>query len=237
PNPAGPGMHFEDLAHVFDQGHDGRRREIALGSHGVVDAGPARNRQTPCTWTLLVQSAVPEQSATVLAEEDGDSAITLSVGASGAEASVTWPNGSLSMATGVPLKPRRWYRLWLAIDPASGRVVLGQQGLDRQPPSVVEKRADGVRLPSSGTVLFAAERARAPHRHFTGKLEAPAILRGFVEAWPDPLAEPDAEVLAAWYFSQGISGSTITDTGPGKHHGRLVNQPTRAVVGARWGGT
>jgi N,N-dimethylformamidase len=45
-----------------------------------------------------------------------------------------------------------------------------------------------------------------------------------------------AEVLAAWDFSQGIEGSTITDIGPGKHHGRLVNQPTRAVVGARWSG-
>ncbi len=239
PNPAGPGLRFEDASQIFDETHAGRHQEIRLGSYGLVERGPERDKRAPCTWTLLVQPGVLEPSAAVLAEEDGGSAIVLSVGAAGAEASIAWPGGSLSLATGALLKPRSWYRLWLCVDPASGRAVLGQQALGQGSVISVDACADGVSLPSSGAVLFAAERVQKPYRHFTGKLEDPAILRGFVEAWPALLAESDklgAEVMAAWDFSQGIDGSALVDIGPGKHHGRLVNQPTRAVIGARWSG-
>ncbi|HLI13768.1 MAG TPA: N,N-dimethylformamidase beta subunit family domain-containing protein [Alphaproteobacteria bacterium] len=239
PNPAGPGLRFEDLSHAFDQRYKGRRQEVRLGSYGIVEKGPRRNPGDPCTWTLLAQPGVLEPSAAVLAEDSDDSTVVLSVGLSGVEASLSWPGGSLRLATGAPLRPKRWYRLWLAVDPAAGRAVLGQYALDRGSPVAVEARAEGVILPSSGSMMFAAERARAPHRHFTGKLEEPTILRGSIETWPDPLAEParlGAELLAAWDFAQGIDGATIVDIGPGGHHGRLVNQPARAVVGARWSG-
>lgn len=239
PNPQGPGMRFEDLSHRLDQSHEGRRQEVRLGSHGIIKSGPARDPRAACTWTLLVQPGVLDPSAAVLAEEAGDHAIILSIGPSGAEASIAWPGGSLELATTVPLKPKAWYRLWLAIDPASGRVVLGQQPLNKGEPVKVNGHAAGVSLPSSGTVLFAAERALAPQRHFTGKLEDPAILRGCVEAFANPLAEVErlgGEVLAAWDFSQGIDSSSVIDVGPGKYHGRLVNQPMRAVVGAKWSG-
>ena len=219
PNPAGPGMRFEDMSHLFDLSLEGRRQEVRLGSYGLVEAGPRRDPNAPCTWTLLVQPGVLEPSAAVLAEDAGGSAIVLSVGPSGAEASIAWPNGSLKLATGVALKQRSWYRLWLAVDPASGRVVLGQQALDRGSPASIDARADGLVLPASGKLLFAAERAEMPHRHFTGKLEDPAILRGFFETWPEPLIEAGklgADILAAWDFSQGIDGSAIVDIGPGQ---------------------
>lgn len=239
PNPAGPGVHFQDLSQLFDQHHEGRHQKIALGSYGIVDASPKRDPRAPCTWTLLVEPGVLEPRAAVLAEESVDCAIALSVGTTGAEATLRWPGGSLHLATAAALKVKEWCRIWLAVDPPSGRVVLGQQALGRGAPVIAGAHADLVTLPSSGVVLFAAERAHAPHRHFTGKLEAPAILRGFVESWAEPLAEASRlgpEVLAAWDFSIGIGGTNITDTGPGRHHGRVVNQPTRAVVGARWRG-
>src|SRR4051812_32197180 len=88
PNPAGPGLRFEDLSHLFDENHEGRRQETRLGSHGVVESGPKRDPHASCTWTVLVQPGVLEPSAAVLAEEAGDSAIVLSVGPSGAEVSM-----------------------------------------------------------------------------------------------------------------------------------------------------
>ena len=48
-----------------------------------------------------------------------------------------------------------------------------------------EASAPGLALPSGGTVLIAAETAASPQHHFTGKLEDPAILHGFVASWPD----------------------------------------------------
>ena len=45
-----------------------------------------------------------------------------------------------------------------------------------------------------------------------------------------------SELLAGWDFSRGIDSQSIVDIGPQACHGRLVNLPTRAVVGARWSG-
>ena len=42
--------------------------------------------------------------------------------------------------------------------------------------------------------------------------------------------------LAAWDFSRDIASQRVTDSGPYLLHGRLINLPTRAVVGARWTG-
>ena len=69
--------------------------------------------------------------------------------------------------------------------------------------------------------MFAADTPSAPRHHFTGKLEAPAILAGFVTDWSIP-APP---VLAAWDFAIGIPTQVITDTGPQACHGHLVNLP------------
>ena len=45
-----------------------------------------------------------------------------------------------------------------------------------------------------------------------------------------------ADPFAGWDFSQGIDGQTIHDVGPHACHGRLVNMPTRAMVGTLWSG-
>ncbi|WP_208647108.1 hypothetical protein [Mesorhizobium kowhaii] len=186
PNPHGPGMRFEDLSHLLDKSHEGRWQEARLGSYGIIETGPERDPRGACSWTLLVQPGVIDPSAALLAEEAGDHAVVLSIGPSGAEASIAWPEGSLELATKVPLKPKAWYRLWLAIDPASGRVVLGQQPLDKGEPVKVNWHAVGVSLPSSGTVLFAAARARAAtpfHRQARGSGDLARLYRGLRQSF------------------------------------------------------
>ena len=103
----------------------------------------------------------------------------------------------------------------------------------------MRSQARELALPSKASVLVAAERKDAPFRHFTGKIEDPALLGAIIEAFPRPLSpmnELGAELLAGWDFSLGIDTQAITDVGPQACHGRLVNLPTRAVVGARWSG-
>ena len=124
-----------------------------------------RDPQDSCTWTLLVQPGVVAPSVAVLAEEVGGRSVVLSVGEAGAEASITWPEGSLRLAAGVPLKPRSWYRLWLVVDPPSGHVALAQQGFDRPASAMAHARAEGLALPLGATILFAAEDTRKPQRH------------------------------------------------------------------------
>ncbi len=236
PNPDGPGLRLVDLAERFDRTFDGRRQPVRAGSHGCAEAGPRRRPEQACTWTALVWMARPGEARAVLSDE-GDCTVALSVGRQGAAARLAWPGGEASLATGTMLRMRRWYRVWLSADPATGALVLGQASLDGDPPALVRARADRLVLPSSGTVLIGAEGCAAPARHFNGKIEAPAILPGTFAAWPDPARLPaDAPVHAAWDFSRDIGGTSMVDTGPQGCHGRFVNLPTRGVVGAVWSG-
>ena len=242
PNPQGPGLRFEELPQRFDQSFTGRRQEIRLGSYGIVEQGPRREAgsSTAWTWTVLVRTQAPEVPATLIAEESEGRAVILATGPTGTEARLAWPGGELRLTTHKPLLASHWYRLWLGVDTKTGHVVLGQQPLGEGARSVTSAQAPGVSLPSEGTVLIAAERVALPHRHFNGKLEDPAILEGCVEAFIDPgceLARLPGKLVAAWDFSIGIASQTITDISPNLNHGRLVNLPTRAVVGARWSGS
>jgi N,N-dimethylformamidase beta subunit-like protein len=234
PNPSGPGIRFEDLSHRFDQSFDGRRQAIHLGSYGIVHESPARDVQAPCTWTVLVRPGVIGREPVLLAEESANAKLALLIGARGATARIA----DTEIATGEAMQASRWYRVWLAVDPGNGRVLIGQQKLGGG--SVVhETQVAGLTLPSGGSVLLAAADAAAPRHHFTGKLEDPAIIPAFIEAWRDAGATLEAlapDLLAGWDLSLGIDSDAIYDIGPHACHGTLLNSPTRAVVGARWSG-
>ena len=234
PNPAGPGMRLDFLPGVLDRTCSGRRQAIRLGSYGVAAPGPVRDARAACTWTVLVWSGALETESTVLSEQDAQSRVALRVAQSSASAELAWPGGALRVATEAQLKSRRWYRVWLAADPQTGRVAIGQRQLGQGAPDTATGEGKNLVLPSGGPVLFAAENFHTPERHFTGKLEAPAIFSGWYDAGP---REPPADaVLAAWDFADGIGSQTVTDTGPQRRHGRLVNVPTRGVVGTHWSG-
>ncbi len=238
PNPDGPGMRFEDHSHRFDRPVAGRRQPIHLGSYGLVNAGPPRDAKSACTWTVLVHPDVVSGDQVLLAEESGDASIALLMGANGATARIASDGATVELATGASMQAARWYRVWLAVDPASGRVLIGQHPLDGLPVTA-DMSASALALPSGGAVMFAARNVTTPEQHFTGRLEDPAILRGFITSWPDvgaSLRTLPADLLAGWDFSHGIDTQAIRDVGPHACHGHLMNMPTRAMVGARWSG-
>jgi N,N-dimethylformamidase len=230
PNPAGPGLVLHDMKAIFETAFEATTQPIHLGSHGVIPAGPVRDANTACTWTVLAWMANTGTTAIAIAEQ-GDSAIALTIGAEGASATLSWPGGHATVATGIAMKRLCWYRVWVSADPKSGRLTIGQATLDDDA-QVAETRAPGMILPSAGLVTFAA--ATDGTAHFTGKLEAPAIVAGL---HTEPATLKAAPKLAEWDFAIGIATQAITDTGPQSCHGHLVNCPTRAVVGAFWTGT
>ena len=235
PNPDGPGVRFEDLSRIFAERITGRRQEIRQGSYGIVPRG-AGMQPGARTWTALVQPGLDGPPRAVLSEEKDGTSACVTTGAAGVSVGLAWPGGAATLTTGTPVRSGRWYRIWVSADPATGRIRVGQQALAGGNEAVADGRAPGLRLPGQGPVLIGAARAVNPHLHFTGKIEAPAILGGFCEDISDRLEGPRGEVRAAWDFSIGITTQDIHDIGPEACHGRLVNRPTRAVVGARWSG-
>ncbi|PZW50849.1 N,N-dimethylformamidase [Humitalea rosea] len=241
PNPAGPGLRFEDLSARFDANFPGRHQPIHLGSHALVPRPPGRG-QGACCWTALVWLAAPPPAeAAVMSEEQGPCIVTLAIGPGGAMARIAAPGLEARLAIAEPLRLGCWYRLWLSADPATGALLLGQQALEAYPAHIAETSVAGLVLPDGGGgLLIGARGLAAPQAHITAKIEAPALLAGFRTGWPQPdtgLAAADPAILAAWDFSLGMSSQDITDLGPQACHGTLVNLPTRAMVGARWSGT
>ena len=230
-------MRFDDLAHHFDTSLSGRRQAIHQGSYGIVELGPMRDAASACTWTALVRPGLVRGHQAVLAEEVGDTGIALMIGPAGATARIAAVGGDFELVTGTPMQAARWYRVWLALDPVGGRVLVGQQPFGAAP-VIAEAVAPAIAVPSAGSVLIAARNAAAPSDHFTGKVEDPAILRSFLASWPEPGAPLHAltDLVAAWDFARGIDTQAIHDIGSQACHGRLVNVPARAMVGTRWSG-
>ena len=237
PNPAGPGMQLDDRSKDCDLSSTGRRQPIALGSYGIADGLPSRERTHACTWTALVCPGITDAVQTVLDESGPDGSVQLLVGPHGVMGRLADRSGALGVSGGSAMRPGCWYRIWLSIDPPGGSVLVGQQRMGGWPCETELTSCSNPPIASGGTVLIAADDAASPANHFTGKIEAPTIVGGFVHAWSDPLVLPDLPVIAAWDFARQISSQTIIDTGPHACHGRLVNLPTRAVVGARWSGS
>ena len=179
PNPDGPGMQFEDLSARLDRILQGRHQPIHLGSYGLVPKGPTRSPTAPCTWTVLVWTANRGDAATLLSEGH----LRIAHDSSGVFAELAGANGPVRLNSGASLQPRQWYRVWLSADPNAGHVVIGQQPLGSSETIQASSQLPGLRLPSGAPVIFAADTPGAPRHHFTGKLEAPTILAGFVSDW------------------------------------------------------
>jgi N,N-dimethylformamidase len=236
PNPAGPGLDLRPVP--FDHAFEGVHQPVRLGSSGVVRGTPPLAVTEARCWAVLVQILAELPSATVLAAEGGADSIVLRAGAAGAEAEISLGGVVTRLRTGAPLRPAVWYRLWLAHDPASGRAVLGQRALGTAESATVSATTAVAHVAPVAAITFAARNVAEPRDHFTGKLEDPLVAAAFVEAWPQPLALPFPadRVRARWDFSVGIMGDDVTDRGPDGLHGRVLNAPTRGVVGAAWTG-
>jgi N,N-dimethylformamidase len=230
PNPNGPGQRIEDLSHLYSHVFEGRSQSIASGSYANIPAGPPRTPNAASTWTALVRPGRSDRDQAILSETAQDHRIVLGHGASGAFVRIASPIGDITLQTGTALKPRRWYRVFLSADPASGCVVLGQIPLDNGTP-VTAVTTGPVTLPTGSSVQIAAA---ATALHFTGKIQDAAIFDGFTDNWPSTGPEPP--VLARWDFARDIGGIQVVDTGPFGCHGTLVNLPARGMVGAAWTG-
>jgi len=244
PNPAGPGVKIEDLAHRFSIERPSRAQRLAQGSHVHVDAATSLRAPGPLTVTALVwptYAASREQCVISRWDEATGAGWALSVGPGGVTARVGVPGGAPLVAVAGPALPlRRWHRVWLVVDPAAGTLRVGHAALGgggRQ--EVAAPLPPALGPDAAAPLLIGARLGREAGEHYNGKIEDPMLL-AVAAAAPetlvlDPLLPPDG-LIAGWDFSRGIDGLDVTDVGPHRLGGRLVNLPTRAVTGARWTG-
>ena len=235
-HPDGPGMHLVPMPSAADGAYEGRHQTTAIGSCVVFDR--------PCPVVLqgfgirvnlrpTLRTGRPQ--ALVAAWDAGaqtgfalflDEAGRLSLKVGGGPGAVS------TVSTDRPLPLDAWHEATAAYDPEAGTLVVAHRCLDRSHQLLREGRAeDRVEgRPVFGTpdLVFAAWTGADGARtaHFNGKLEAPAL---FSSARCDEAAR-----VASWDFSREPSGTAVLDTSPQAWHGRIVNQPARAMKGSRW---
>jgi N,N-dimethylformamidase len=244
PNPAGPGMKIEDLAHRFAIEHPSRAQPLHLGSYARVDGAAALRLGGPLTVAVLIwptRAAPGEQCVLARWDETTGAGWALSLGPGGVTARIDVPGGApLVLATGRPVTVRQWHRVWLVADPAAGTLRAGQAALSGgRREEVSASLPPGARLDAAAPLLLGARPAPGAREHFNGKIEDPLLLAAAAAAPEalvlDPLRPPEG-LVAGWDFSQSMDGLDVVDVGPHHLGGRLVNLPTRAVTGARWTG-
>jgi N,N-dimethylformamidase len=237
PNPAGPAVKIEGLAHRFAIERPSRVQPLHLGSYARVDGAAALRLRGPLTVAVLIwptRAAPGEQCVISRWDETGGAGWALSLGPGGAP---------LVLATGRPLALRQWHRIWLVADPAADTLRAGHATLAgsarREHQDVTAPLPPGARLDAAAPLLVGARLAGNAREHWNGKIEDPLLLAAAAAAPEalvlDPLLPPEG-LVAGWDFSQCIDGLDIVDVGPHRLGGRLVNLPTRAVTGARWTG-
>jgi len=223
PNPAAPPRKFVACPEIPEATFPATPRSAHPGSYAEIPTGagfalPARVRLDAIIWPTLPQSG-PQA---VLSRRDPATGAGFSLLLS--ETGMVLETGSLRVQTGKKLRRRAWYAVWAEIDTAKGTCTVGQRALKPvygTDDSGEATLAGAVRPDGGSAILIGADAsATAPgQRYFNGKIEAPAI-----------------EGVARWDLSKGIGTLDVTDTGPRRLNGRLVNLPTRAMKGHNWTG-
>ena len=236
PNPAGPGVKIEDLAHRFAIERPSRVQLLALGllrarrrRRGAAHARPAHRGRArladPRRRARAVRGLALGRGATVRAGR--------CTGPSRRHRADRRSRRRAARARhGPPLGTPP-----VASDLAGGRPGLGyaaRRPRRRWPAGAGETcRAAAARGAArrGGTAAGRGPPGPEVREHFNGKIEDPLLLAAAATAPEalvlDPLLPPEG-LVAGWDFSQGIDGLDVVDIGPQRLGGRLVNLPTRA---------
>ena len=233
PNPAGPGLRYEPVAAAFAGRYPGHAQPVHRGSHGVI--APAPVLSGPFTVGATVWPTRPEAGwQAVLASLADGRGFALEIGPEGARVILA---GGEPLAVGKPLRAHAWYRIRARWD--GRRLSVAQAPL--APAYAVDdaglaNRAQGDGPPgASGPLVIAARPGNPPSHHFNGKIEAPFVVARAIPEGTVP-SRRTRGLAALWDFGRAIGTPRLVDLGPNRHHGRLVNLPTRGVTGSTWRG-
>jgi len=244
--------------------HAGKFQPIPVGACAAVPAHPALDLSAGATMACYVMPTTPakgrqailgtwnEATQTGMGLEIGaDAALVLRIGAG--------PGRVMELATGIKLSAHRWYRIGASFDAIACTATIWQEPLSRHdfhPETTVTRTALAPFAPAGiAPFIFAACNAGptagpspwgglAFTCHLNGRIDRPRLARGPSDRTRllallanNPAELLDNTLIAAWDFSRDIGADAITDLGPNRLHGTVVNQPTRAMRGHNWDGT
>ncbi len=254
--PQSPGYKTQAVEAKVNGTYPGHKQAIDTGSYLLIKKPVTLLPSAGFTLAAIVQGHWIDKEApqTIIACQDLSQpgalrGVTLCIDRSGAGAvTVGDGRGQITLGTGRPLLPKRWYLIAATYDPADRRLFVIQRPLDRifgEP-----EHSDGAAvipfaLPEMteaivtiGAALVPGQNGRRQSQlHFDGKIEAPAIYAGLTD--PLRIKHPSwvqIPCIARWDFSRDMAARIVKDQSGNGLDGELVNLPTRAVTGSNWHG-
>jgi N,N-dimethylformamidase len=240
--------------------YPGRDQKIPIGSYVVVPEAGAVRLDRGLTIQAWISPGVLERPWTqgCLARWDETTETGFGLGVDPGGRLILWlgdgKGGRSELIGESPLAAHRWYFVAATYDAGSGRARLDWTKLRRswlpEESSAVTGNA-GPGAVGNGSLLIGAAYLEldgsgkpAPRGCFNGKIDRPRL-------WDRALGDAEIETLrsggdpraiadglvAAWDFARDITTRQVTDTSPHGRHGRAVNAPARAMIGANWDGS
>ncbi len=229
-NPAGPGIQTEPVPSASFAAREVGAQAVNSGSYALVDLGthlatldsfaivatiwPTRLGIKP---QPIVAWLDPKAGTGVAVEIGVDRRLTAVVGL-GDGKSAHIPNGPV-------VTERAWQTVTCTFNAKTRKLSINLAPMDGGPHQVAALDLPvSIAKPSHTMLCIGA----SPVASFNGKIEHPKLF-----AAADISIETQ---LCHWDFSQQMASSRVIDTGPHGLHGKLINQPTRAVTGSTWNG-
>lgn len=228
PNPAGPGI----IEHSADKWFTpteftATHQPFFPGSYAITDDEALIDapvvKISALIWPTLKKSTVQ----TVLSQSD----LSLNINENGC-AAIQWRNESCACA--LPLQLHTWVQLTALVDRINGTLLItvtSVEGktIENNQSSVAIHTADDKTGKTTRLCIAAKFRDGAACEFFNGKIESPELQTGDTAT--------TLSVYAKWDFSNQVSSTTVVDTGPDSHDGKIINLPARAMTSSQWDGS
>jgi len=261
-NPAGPGFQEKVIKSGASKSYKGRKQVIHAGSFVAVPSAPALEGLGSFTLQAYVWPTTPAKGTQGLISYWRETPKK-----SGAALIITKRDGSLALClgddagkievinTGKPLVAREWYFVAASYDAKTKEVKLYQEPLKhyaRTNDRAFLKRKSTLKSIGKhdcplifGAYFEGMDKGRTVCKgHFNGKIDRPRIANRvlsraeMMEVAKGPIpAHLMSDLVGAWDFSIGITTTRVTDTGPNRLDGEIVQMPARAMTGYNWDGS
>ena len=245
PNPAIGGVTTDPVAIEVRTLAEPGPQAVPLGSYAAAGAPGLLRGVGDCTLCVLVHPTLALNRRQVILSclDDGEAGQGIELELTPEltlRARIGTDGGQAQVQTATPVSLHAWTRVTLIVDAGRARLTLSATPLAQgsTPETVSAALASAPALcAASRRLSLASASDSAPVDTFNGKLERPVLLARSLaddeDAWTAARA---AGCIGAWDFSREMHTQRIVDTGPGQHHGELINTPTRAMRGSTWTG-
>jgi N,N-dimethylformamidase len=248
--PNSPGFKTRSMTSEVNGAYPARQQAIPVGSYVHVPTLSAIRGEAITFAALIMPTWLGKRATQCIVSRQHRSSRGMALAVDPAGRGGLWLHdgtGETLVTCSAAMREGAWYLLVASFDAATARIRILQRpvgGSHRVESEVMEDRSFDLPMPSlpAGAATIAARRDPGAGfvAHFDGRIEAPAIFHGALDA--DQFArvrhpfEIDLPAIAGWDFSRHLGSPDVADVSGNDSHGRCVNLPTRAVTGHAWHG-